>query len=48
MTEPRGSSAEAAEELEQALHEFMIALGFGRLADWLNAKLAKLTKEGRE
>lgn len=48
MTEPRGSSAEAAEELEQAWREFLLALGFGRLADWLNAKLAKLTKEDSE
>ena len=33
--------AEAAEELRQSWREFLLALGFGRIADWLSAKLTK-------
>ncbi|RCX22917.1 hypothetical protein DFP94_101506 [Fontibacillus phaseoli] len=44
----RQTFAEAAEELRQAWREFLIALGFGRLAIWLARVVAKLTKEGRK
>lgn len=45
---PRKSYAEEAEDLQQAWRGFLLALGVGKVVDWLTRQLDKLTKEDGE